>query len=178
MSDNRVEPPVSEAHAPSSPNAPNAHDPSLPSTGKPLSSVDIFVGDFVGLAQEYYNSRHVRMILLHDIDDIFCLLDSTDNAFRRQPISLKNLDKGNCSWGTIKLILGWMIDTVSMTIHIPPRRLERLVEILASKSFTKKQTSVKKWHKVLGELQSTSLALPCPVPETCSAKCSMPSQTS
>jgi len=47
-----------------------------------------------------------------------------------------------------------------MTISLPPHRVERLAEILASIPTTQKRCSVKKWHKVLGELRSMSLALP------------------
>lgn len=56
--------------------------------------------------------------------------------------------------GTIKL------DTVNMTVTLPPHRVERLAEILASIPLDQKRTSVRKWHKVLGELRSMSLALP------------------
>ena len=38
--------------------------------------------------------------------------------------------------------------------------MERLAEILSSIPITQKQTSVKKWHKVLGELRLMALALP------------------
>ena len=57
-------------------------------------------------------------------------------------------------------MLGWIIDTVSMTIHLPPHRVERLAEILASIPAIQKRTSLKKWHKVLGELCLMALALP------------------
>ena len=53
-----------------------------------------------------------------------------------------------------------MINTVDMTIHLPARQVERLAEILASIPASQKRTSIKKWHKVLGELRSMSLALP------------------
>ena len=145
---------------PSAVSIPPARDPSLPSKSRPLSYVDVFVDDFLGLAQEYSNSRRVRRILMHAIDDVFRPLDSEDGPFRRQPISLKKLEKGDCSWSTIKVILGWIIDTVNMTIQLPPHRVERLAEILSSIPVTQKRTSVRKWHKVLGELRSMSLALP------------------
>ena len=58
------------------------------------------------------------------------------------------------------MMLGWIIDTVSMTMHLLPHRAKRLAEILASIPVTQKRTSVRKWHKVLGELRSMSLALP------------------
>ncbi|EJK56345.1 hypothetical protein THAOC_23791 [Thalassiosira oceanica] len=75
-------------------------------------------------------------------------------------LSLKKLRKGDCSWSTLKEMLGWIIDTVNLTISLAPRREERLAEILASIPITQKRTSVRKWHKVLGELRSMSLALP------------------
>jgi len=145
---------------PSAVSIPPTRDPSLPNKSRPLSYVDVFVDDFLGLAQEYSNSRRVRRILMRAIDDVFRPLDSEDSPFRRQPISLKKLKKGDCSWSTIKVILGWIIDTVNMTIQLPPHRVERLAEILSSIPVTQKRTSVRKWHKVLGELRSMSLALP------------------
>jgi hypothetical protein len=125
-----------------------------------LAYVDVFVDDFIALAQEYPNSRRVRQILLHAIDDVFRPLDSMDGPFRLQPTSLKKLEQGDCSWSTIKVILGWIIDTVTMTIKLPPHRIQRLSEILSSIPVTQKRTSVRKWHKVLGELRSMSLTLP------------------
>jgi len=70
------------------------------------------------------------------------------------------LRKGDCSWGTIKLILGWIIDTSTMNIHLPQHRQERLAEILTSILPTQKRIGIKKWHKILGEIRSMSIALP------------------
>ena len=47
-----------------------------------------------------------------------------------------------------------------MPIELPEHRIKRLGEILASILSTQKQIGVKKWHKILGELRSMSLALP------------------
>ena len=87
-------------------------------------------------------------------------MSSTDSPFRREPVSLKKLRQGDCSWDTIKLVLGWVIDTERMTLHLPPHRVERLWEILDSIPPSQKLTSVKKWHQVLGELRSMAIALP------------------
>ena len=57
-------------------------------------------------------------------------------------------------------VLGWIVNTVDMTIHLPERRVKRLAEILASLPPTQKRTSVKKWHKVLSKLRLMSLAMP------------------
>ena len=139
---------------------PTQRDPSLPHPKTPLAYVDVFVDDFIGLAQSDATGRRVRRILLQAIDDVFRPLDDKDNPARREPVSMKKLQQGDCSWGTIKLVLGWVIDTVAMTIQLPQQRVERLAEILASIPRTQKRTSAKKWHKVLGELRSMALALP------------------
>ena len=57
-------------------------------------------------------------------------------------------------------VLGWIIDTLKMTIELPPHRVERLNEILASMPRSQKRVSVKKWQQVLGELRSMSIAIP------------------
>ena len=87
-------------------------------------------------------------------------LDDDDIPARREPVSLKKLRQGDCSWATIKTMLGWIIDTVNLTIQLPPARVQRLAAILASIPRDQKRTSVRKWHKVLGELRSMALALP------------------
>jgi len=124
------------------------------------------VDHFLGLAQQYHpnvvnsNARRVRRIMMHAIDSVIRPLKPGDNPFRKEPVSLTKLRQGDCSWGTIKEVLGWVTDTVNMTIQLPQRRLERLAEILNSIPTSQKRTSVKKWHKVLGELRSMSIALP------------------
>ena len=156
---------------------PIARDPSLPTSGRPLAYTDVFVDDFVGAAQHtppapqpplsppstdlpLDNLRRVRRILLHAVDDVFRPLDPTDPPERREPVSMKKLLEGDCSWGTIKLILGWIIDTNNLTIRLPPHRILRLAEILASVPRSQHRTSIKKWHAILGELRSMALALP------------------
>jgi hypothetical protein len=139
---------------------PTERDPCLQhSSTKPLQYVDIFVDDFVSAAQKPF-LRRVRRTLLRAIDDVFRPNDHLDNEHRRDPVSIKKLLKGDCSWSTVKLILGWIVDTANMTIQLPPHRVERLWEILNSIPRRQKRTSVKKWHKVLGELRSMAIALP------------------
>jgi hypothetical protein len=138
---------------------PTVRDPSLPTTNPPLQYVDIFVDDFISLGQRPF-LRRVRRTLLHAIDEVIRPLDRHDSKHRREPVSLKKLRAGDCSWSTVKLVLGWIIDTVNLTIQLPPHRVERLWEILNSIPRDQKRTSVKKWHKVLGELRSMSIALP------------------
>jgi hypothetical protein len=153
-------------HNPSPPQSHNyiqipAHrDPCLPSHHQPVQYIDVFVDDFIGLCQGHHNKSHVRQTLLHAVDAVFRPTDFHDGPYRREPVSLKKLHKGDVSWNTLKLVLGWIINTATMTIHLPPHRVERLGQILADIPPTQKRLSVKKWHKVLGELRSMSLALP------------------
>ncbi len=52
------------------------HDPSLPTVGSPAAYVDVFVDDFVGLAQKH--KQRVRCTLLEAVDEVFgpCLLQT------------------------------------------------------------------------------------------------------
>ena len=127
---------------------------------KPLEYVDMFVDDFLALAQGDRAWKRVRRILMKAIDDVFRPMDFYRKLERRDPTSIKKLKKGDCSWSTIKVMLGWILDTVNMVIKLPPHQEERLAKILSSIPRTQKRISVKKWHKVLGELRSMSLALP------------------
>ena len=138
---------------------PVERDPSLPTDTRPLQYADIFVDDFVSLGQRPF-LRRVRRALLRAIDDVFRPLDDQDTPERREPVSLKKLRQGDCSWDTCKTILGWVVDTVNMTLALPPHRLERLCEILNDIPKHQKRTTVRKWHAVLGELRSMSIALP------------------
>ena len=143
------------------PTSPDPHLPQFQQHTKPKSYVDVFVDDFISLAQGSHNRLcHVRQTLLHAIDTVFRPLDDKDSPHRQEPVSVKKLRKGDCSWDTCKLVLGWIIDTTASTITLPPHRLDRLAEILADIPPTQKRISTKKWHKVLGELRSMSIALP------------------
>ena len=136
-------------------------DPSLPSPTQSAAYVDVFVDDFIALCQgPEAEQQRVRSTLMHAIDTIFRPLSPDDDPARTEPISLKKLRQGDCTWDTIKLVLGWLLDTVALTISLPQHRIERLSEILASVPPTQKRISERKWHKVIGELRSMSLALP------------------
>jgi hypothetical protein len=128
---------------------------------KPLEKYDIFVDDFIGAAQ---GSKErliaIRRVLLHTLDELFRPLEDADNPHRRKPASTKKLDKGDAYWETRKLILGWILDTLRMTIEMPQRQVDCLRKILDSIPPDQKRTTIKKWHKLLGELRSMSIALP------------------
>ena len=59
----------------------------------------------------------------------------------------------------MKVILGWLIDTVAGTIELPANRVERLYELLAAFPRTRKTCPKKELLKLVGELRSMVLAL-------------------
>ena len=128
---------------------------------KRAAYVDVFVDDFIALVQGCPTQlSRVRRALFHNIDLVFRPLDDDDNKHRGQPISLKKLNKGDCSWDEVKIILGWEINTKLGTIKLAPHRVDRLLEILALFPSTKKRTTLKTWQKFVGELRSMALAIP------------------
>jgi hypothetical protein len=126
-----------------------------------LSKFDVFVDDLVGTAQgSAQQLQNARRILLHTLDEVFRPLEKSDGPHRKEPASVKKLKQGDGYWCTRKMVLGWIIDTVQMTIELPPHRMARLQTLLASIPPHQKRTTVKKWQQLLGELRSMTLALP------------------
>jgi hypothetical protein len=82
--------------------------------GAPDAYVDVFVDDFMGLAQKH--KQQVHCTLLEAVDEVLWPLSPTNPPTRQEPISVKKLLEGDGSWSTIKLVLGWILDTESLTI--------------------------------------------------------------
>jgi hypothetical protein len=140
------------------PFAPPAHR-TLQAASRPVASVDVYVDDFIAIAQGSARTlRTVRRHLLHAIDDVFSPL-AADDKFGNEPISVKKLRKGDASWDTLKVVLGWLVDTVRQTIALPPHRSERLLTLFHEMR-DRKRVSVKRWQCFLGELRSMVLAIP------------------
>jgi hypothetical protein len=123
-------------------------DLSLPTVGAPAAYVDVFVDDFVGLAQKHKNC--VRRTLLEAVNEVFWHLSPSDSPTWQEPVSIKKLLEGDGSWSIIKLVLGWILDTESLTICLPPHCVEHLWEVLDKIPPTQRWISIKKWLKVLG----------------------------
>ena len=68
--------------------------------------------------------------------------------------------KGDASWATHKMTLGWILDTISMTIELPPHRTQRLQQLLDSGQPGQRRIATKQWHRVMGELRSMVVAIP------------------
>lgn len=134
---------------------PMAHEPhSFHMAPNPLQYVDVYIDDFIAAAQRPSSERLMRC-LLHSIDTIF---QDPPHSRRRHILSASKIAKGDAAWSYSKRILGWDIDTQSMTLHLPSHRQERLLHILLS-TLQCSRISRRKWMVLLGELRSMAAAL-------------------
>jgi len=126
---------------------------------RPVAATDVFVDDFIQLGQGGpKRMRALRNHLLKAVDDVLAR-PQLDEPHRNEAISLKKLLKGDGSWGTRKVILGWIIDTLRQTLELPPHRKETLATIFTNLSNTKR-VSRKAWQSILGKLRFVSTAIP------------------
>jgi hypothetical protein len=126
----------------------------------PVSKVDVYVDDFILMAQTHHQRTQVMRATLTAIDEVMRPLSDSDSQHRKEPASVKKMLKGDAHWDTHKRILGWDIDSVASTLRLPPHRLERIRDVLSWLLPPQKRISISKWHQVLGELRSMSPALP------------------
>lgn len=126
----------------------------------PLAYGDVYVDDFILLAQTKRHRQRVLRAALHAIDTVLRPLTDADKPSRKDPVSHKKLRQGDAAWATQKTVLGWDIDTVAGTLSLPAHRLERLYTILDAFPPTRKRVPKAEWHQLLGELRSMTAALP------------------
>ena len=128
---------------------------------RPLRYADVFLDDEILVAQGDRASLNTfQCKLLHLNDRVFRPNDAADDpSIRREPLSLKKLDKSDACWATRKIVLGWLVNTLKGTIELPPHRRDRLSHILAT-TLASRRVSTKAWHKLLGELCSMVLGIP------------------
>jgi hypothetical protein len=98
--------------------------------------------------------------LFDTLDRVFRPLEPGDHPYHVEPASTKKLLKGDGAWAMCKHILGWLVDTVASTLKLPPHHRVRLQELLDKIPPMQQQVSVAKWHRILGELRSMTLAIP------------------
>ena len=126
----------------------------------PVAAVDVYVDDFILMAQTQSQRDKVLRHTLHSIDEVFRPVQSQDPPHRKEPASVKKMLQGDACWATQKRILGWDLDTEASTITLPPHWVEHLYELLNLIRPPRKRVAIKVWHQLLGELRSMSAALP------------------
>ncbi|KAL7573418.1 hypothetical protein ACA910_013738 [Epithemia clementina (nom. ined.)] len=95
---------------------------------------------------------------MHCNDLVFRPNDLLDHD-RREPMSVKKFAKGDAAWSTEETILGWSVDSLRMTIELPPHLRHRLNTLIAETQH-QRTISVTTCHKLLGELRSMALGIP------------------
>ena len=126
----------------------------------PLAYGDVYVDDFILLAQTKRHQRRALRPALHSIDRVLRPLSAANGPSRKEPVSVKKLRQGDACWSTQKTILGWDFDTEAETLSLPPHRLARLYSLLAAFPPTRKRAPISEWQQLLGELRSMTAALP------------------
>jgi hypothetical protein len=127
----------------------------------PMANFDVYMDDFIGAAQgEKRLLEQYRRTLFEVVDSVLRPLEKSDEGTNREePVSVKKLRKGDGAWHTRKVILGWQVDTVALTIELTATKALRLDSILDIPR-TKKHTTLRDWQKLLGELRHMSFAIP------------------
>ena len=119
----------------------------------PISLVDVYVDDIIGATQGSVQRRlQVTQAILHLVNKVLHPLEPTDLPKRQEPVSLKKLDKGDGCMSTKKTVLGWELNTRTLTIHLTAQHHQHLLDILNDLPWTQKRISVNAWQKVLREL--------------------------
>ena len=130
------------------------------SNANPVAYVGVFAKYFLGIFQgPAHWRRRVRRRLFHPLDKVFWPCDYGDLDNCKEVLWSKNLRAGNCTWSTCQVLLGWVIDTVSMTLSFPPQRKNCSKEILAGIPTSQKRIVVDKWHRLLGGTRSIAIPL-------------------
>jgi hypothetical protein len=128
------------------------HKP-VPGWPVPVKQWDVYVDGFIGLVQGGpHNRRYVKRALLTTLDSVFQRISPNHGPFRQEPVSIKKMLKGATMCATHKVILGWSVGTLRMTIELPVHRVAHLFEILDNLPLHQGCTSVVKWQKLLGGL--------------------------
>jgi hypothetical protein len=96
--------------------------------------------------------------LLYATDQVLAQL-TAEETHRIKAILLKKLLKGDGSWNTQKLILGWIVDTICQIIELPPHRKETLLALIFEELASARHVNSKKWASYLGKLWCVSVAI-------------------
>ena len=126
---------------------------------KILHLLEVYIDDFIGMIQTTDKDILLRLTrsILQAIADIFPSPEET-GSIMGPPISAKKLaDEG--PWETQKEILGWVLDGVARTIHLPQNKCDNLIKILRKLSMSTTIT-INNLQSIQGKLQFASIGIP------------------
>ena len=124
-----------------------------------LAYSDIFVDNFLCTTQgNKARQEEVKCDLLHLLDNVLRPLLPMGLPTRQDPASLKNMKQGDSTWAMQNIMLGWVIDSVHGTIHLPQHRVTLLTTMLQEVE-GQRRVSQKRWRKLQGDLRSMMLVI-------------------
>ena len=131
-----------------------------PSTGESCTLIEVFMDDFIAATNDVdpVHLRHTARAMLHAIHSVFPPPAVTGHP-GDDPVSIKKILKGEGKWEHIKEILGWMINGVDYTIHLPPEKMEKIVKEI-DKVRRLDAIPLNRMQKLAGKLQHASYAMP------------------
>ena len=125
----------------------------------PLAHVNVFIDDFIGLAQgSKRRCQNVWQCILHAVDRVFS--EQTPNTLQqKEAVSERKLAKGDGGWSRWKEVLRWNLDTERGTLELTAHRKDRIRDIFQSLR-GQNRIGVKAWQRVLGELRFMGPTIP------------------
>jgi hypothetical protein len=96
---------------------------------------------------------------MHNIDKVFRPNDDEDHQYRKEPISISKLAKGDASFQDKKNCLGWDFSGRSKTLFVAAHHCNKAITNLSA-TLQKPWATLNEWQKLLGELRSLTPGLP------------------
>lgn len=113
----------------------------------------MYINDFVYVAQGGVDDcMQVRRHLFHAINAVFWPNGLGDGSAWQEMNSLKKLRQGDAAWSIHKKVLGWLHDTVAMTVSLLAMRAIKVHAALEEFNPCQRHTLAQKWHRLLGLL--------------------------
>jgi hypothetical protein len=99
-----------------------------------VAYMDIFVDAFCGVGQDSNMNplANQRRTLMHNIDKVFRPNDDEDHQYRKEPISISKLAKGDASFQDKKKCLGWDFGGRSKTLFVAAHRRDKAITNLSA----------------------------------------------
>ena len=100
-------------------------------------------------------------MLRHLFHQIYRVLypNEGEDTNRKDPIYLRKLGQGDGAWSTRKAVIGWDLVTIAHLLCPPPTRRYKVAADLAAIPRVARTTSLLKWRKLLGIIQSITPAV-------------------
>ena len=96
--------------------------------------------------------------LWHAVDQVLAQPAETSEE-QPEAISLKKPQKGDRTWTTRKILLGWVVDTMQQTLELPPHRKPELAKLPDGPCPAQRITR-KRHERALGKLRFMAAATP------------------